>query len=186
MKPSEVKRGHVVRWKDSLCKVVGVVHVTPGNKRAHFQIELKNLKTGRVLTNRFASHEDIEFVNIDIRPMQYLYRDGTNHCFMDTETYEQVMIAGDDIEDRVPFLKDNMEVRVQFVDGKPLSVDLPTAVVLEVTETDPGTRGDTVSNVFKPAKLETGLEVKVPLHVNQGDLVKIDTRTGEFLERAAK
>ncbi len=186
MKASETKKGHVIRWKDDLWKVVAIQHITQGNKRAHFQMNLKNLAHGRVLNNRFAAHEDIEFVAVDSRPMQYLYRDGNLHVFMDSETFEQVHVAEEDIAEEIKFLKLNAELRVQFVDDKPISLDLPTAVTLEVVETDPGTKGDSVSNVFKPAKLETGLEVKVPLHINQGELVKVDTRTGEFLERAGK
>jgi elongation factor P len=186
VKPSEVKRGHVIRWQGDLWKVVRITHITPGNKRAHFQIEMKNVRQGRVLTNRFAAHDDVEFVEVEKRSMQYLYREGPNHCFMDNESYEQIMISDDEIADEVQFLRHNEDVTVQFVEGSPLALELPAAVVLEVAETDPGMKGDSVSNVFKPAKLETGLEVKVPLHVNPGDLVKVDTRTGEFLERAAR
>jgi len=186
VKPTEVKRGHVIRWQNDLWKVVAIVHITPGNKRAHFQMDLKNLGHGRVINNRFAAHENIEFVEVDTRKMQYLYREGDHHVFMDNETFDQVHIADDDVADQVAYLKLNAELKVQFVEGKPLGLDLPAAVVLEVVETDPGMKGDSVSNVFKPAKLETGLEVKVPLHINPGDLVKVDTRTGEFLERAAK
>jgi len=184
VKPSSMKRGHVIRWNGELYKVVAVVHVTPGNKRAHFQTSMKSLSHGRVAQNRFAAHEDIEFVNVDGRAMQYLYREGDHHVFMDNESYEQELISHADISDEILYIKDNAEVRVNFVDGKPISLDLPAAVELEVTETDPGVKGDTVSNVFKPAKLETGLEVKVPLHINTGDTVKVDTRTGNFLERA--
>ncbi len=186
MKPSEVKRGHVIRWQNGLWRVVKITHITPGNTRAHFQMNLKNLGHGRVLNNRFAAHEDIEYVNIDTRAMQYLYREGDHHVFMDNETFDQVHIADEDIAEQVKFLSHNAELKVQFVDEAPLGLDLPSSVVLEVTETDPGRKGDTVSNVTKPAKLETGLEVKVPLHVNPGDLVKVDTRTGEFIERASR
>ena len=183
MKPSELKKGHVIRWKDGLWRILGMEHTKPGKGPALYQITLKNVSTGRVLTNRFSTHEDLEYVNVDSRQMQYLYRDGDHHVFMDNETYEQLMIAHPDIEGEAPFIKDNQDVRVNLVEGKTISLELPAAVELEVVECDPGTKGDTVTNVFKPAKLETGLEVKVPLHINQGDAVKIDTRTGEFLER---
>ena len=186
MKPSELKRGHVVRWKDGLWRIQGSEHTKPGKGPALYQMTMKNLSTGRVLTNRFSTHDDLEFVNIDSRRMQYLYRDGDLHVFMDNETYEQLMIADADIAEEIGFIKDNQDVRVNLVDGKPISLDLPAAVVLEVVECDPGARGDTVSNVFKPAKLETGLQVKVPLHINKGDTIKVDTRSGEFLERASK
>ncbi len=186
MKPSEMKRGHVIRWNGDLYKVVGVTHVTPGNKRAHFQTSMKSLSHGRVAQNRFAAHEDIEFINVEARAMQYLYREGDHHVFMDNDSFEQVLISDSDIAEEVLYIKDNADVRVNFVEGKPISLDLPAAVELKVTHTDPGIKGDTVSNVFKPAKLETGLEVKVPLHVNSGDTVRVDTRTGAFLERAQR
>jgi len=184
VKPSSMKRGHVIRWNGELYKVVEVTHVTPGNKRAHFQTSMKSLSHGRIAQNRFAAHDDIEFVTVDGRDMQYLYREGDHHVFMDNESYEQELISDSDIADEILYIKDNAEVRVNFVEGKPISLDLPAAVELEVTQTDPGVKGDTVSNVFKPAKLETGLEIKVPLYINQGDTVKVDTRTGEFIERA--
>lgn len=185
MKPSELKKGHVVRINNELWKIVGMQHVQKGNWRSYYQIETKNLKTGRVLTNRYATHDDLEYVNVEQRSMQYLYREGDNHCFMDNDTYEQIMIANDEIEEEIPFMKLNIEVNIHFVDSMPIAVNLPSSVILEIIECDPGMKGDTVSNVFKPAKLETGLEVKVPLHVNPGDSVKVDTRTGEFLERAS-
>jgi len=185
VKPSEIKKGHVIRWQNELWRVVGSSHVQKGNWRSYYQLDMKNLKTGRVLTNRFATHEDIEYAEVDQRKMQYLYRDGNHHCFMDSETFEQVMIPHDEIADQVPYLKLNMELVVQFVENQPVSIDLPSWVALEVIETTPGVKGDTVSNVMKPAKLETGLEIKVPLHVNAGDIVKVDTRTGEFIERAS-
>ncbi len=158
-------------------------HQKPGKGPALYQITLKNVSTGRVLTNRFSTHEDLEYVTVDSRTMQYLYREGDHHVFMDNETYEQLMIAHGDIEDEVGFIKDNQDVRVNLVEGKPINLELPAAVELEIVECDPGTKGDTVTNVFKPAKLETGLEVKVPMHIDKGDTVKVDTRTGEFLER---
>jgi len=184
VKPSEVKKGHVIRWKDDLWRVVNIAHITPGNKRALFQMELKNLRQGRVLNNRFAAHEDIEFVEFERRQMQYLYREGDHYCFMDNKTYEQTLLSREDIADQVGYLTENMDLLMVFAEGRPLGIELPTAVVLQVAQCDPGAKGDTVSNVQKLAKLETGLTVKVPLHVNQGDLVKVDTRTGEFLERA--
>jgi elongation factor P len=185
VKPSELKKGHVVRVDKDLWKIVGMQHVQKGNWRSYYQIDLKNIKTGRVLTNRFATHDDLEYVNVDHRNMQYLYREGDNHCFMDNETYEQILIPHDEIAESIQYMKLNMETDIQFIDNMPINVNLPAAVELEIIETDPGVKGDTVSNVFKPAKLETGLEVKVPLHINPGDTVKVDTRSGEFLERVS-
>lgn len=183
MRPSETKRGHVIRYNDNLWKVVGVTHLTPGNKRAIFQIDMKSLAHGRTLTHRFASHDNIEFVNVDTRTMQYLYKDGEHYVFMDLEDYEQVFINADDIAEQIVFLKEEGEVKVQFVDDKPIGLEMPAAVVLQITKCDPGMKGDSVSNVFKPATLETGHVIKVPLYMAEGQMVKVDTRSGEFLER---
>jgi elongation factor P len=185
VKASELKKGHVVRVGGELQRVVDMQHVQKGNWRSYYQIDLKNLKTGRVLTNRFATHDDVDYVSVDQRSMQYLYREGDNHCFMDNDTYEQIMIPHDDISNEIPYMKLNMETTIQFVDNMPINVALPSSVSLEVIECDPGLKGNTVSNVYKPAKLETGLEIKVPLYINPGERVKVDTRTGEFLERAS-
>ncbi|MFQ5863464.1 MAG: elongation factor P [Candidatus Brocadiales bacterium] len=181
---TDIRRGMMVKHDGDLYVVVDFHHLTPGNKRALIQARLKSLKHGNVIQNRFRSTDKIEKVFMDYRTMEYLYNDGQNYCMMDTETLEQVFIPGDVLEDYDPYMPLNCKVRVGFYEGRPVSVELPAAVELKVTETAPGTKGDTVTNVFKPAKLETGLEIKVPLFINEGDVVKIDTRTGEFLSRA--
>lgn len=184
-KPSNLKKGQVARHNGELWRIVNITHITPGNKRAIFQIQMKHLTRGQTVTNRFSAADEVEVLHFEPRPMQYLYKEGENHCFMDMETYDQIMVPHEMIEDAAPYMALNSEVKVNFVDGRPVSVDLPAAVVLEVKQTDPGIKGDTVSNVFKPATVETELEIKVPLHINMGDLVKVDTRTGEFLERVS-
>jgi elongation factor P len=184
MKVSELRRGYAIEYEGDLNVVTELLHLTPGNWRAYFQIKLKNMRTGRVVQRRFSPSDDVEVVTLEPRDMEYLYIQGQQHVFMDLESYEQVLIDTDQIADALPYIKLNSTVAVTFANGKPVSVDLPTSVVLEVTETEPGARGDTVSNVRKPAKLETGLEVKVPFHISKGDKIKVDTRTGEFIERA--
>jgi elongation factor P len=115
--------------------------------------------------------------------MEYLYKDGDNYCFMDTENYEQILLPKEAVEDAMPYMTLNSQAKIAFYEGKAISVELPTSVVLKIVETDPGMKGDTVVNVYKPAKLETGLVVKVPLFINNGEIIKVDTRTGEFLGR---
>ncbi|MFQ5957509.1 MAG: elongation factor P [Candidatus Brocadiales bacterium] len=181
---TDIRNGMMIKYDDGLYIVVGFHHLTPGNKRALIQARLKSLKNGNVIQNRFRATDKIEKVFMDYRTMEYLYNDGQNYCMMDSETLEQVFIPGSVLDDYAPYMPLNSRVRVGFYEGRPVSVELPAAVELKITETTPGTKGDTVTNVFKPAKLETGLEIKVPMFINEGDTIKVDTRTGEFLSRA--
>jgi len=183
MRASELKKGFIVEYEGDLSVVTEITHITPGNKRAHYQVKLKGMRTGNVVLRRFSPGDDVATVTIEPREMEYLYADGVHHVFMDTETYEQVFLSGEQIADALPYIKLNSVVPVALIDGKPVGVNLPASVVLQIVETEPGARGDTVTNVKKPAKLETGLEIKVPPHINQGDRVKVDTRSGEFIER---
>ncbi len=184
MKANEVKRGQVMKLDGDAWNVVGIEHITPGNKRAIYQMKLKNLNKGNVIERRFAPWDAVEVAYLESREMQYLYRDGAGLCFMDNETYEQLVLPEALVGEDEQYLKLNSNVKVQFLDGEPMGLGLPASVVLEVTETEPGVKGDTVSNVFKPSRLETGLVVNVPLHIKQGEKVRVNTRTGEFLERA--
>jgi elongation factor P len=182
-KAKDVRKGMVVTYNGSLHKVTELFHGTPGNLRAFIQMDLRDLKTGSVVKKRFAVDDALEVAYLEQKEMEYLYREGENFVFMDTQSYEQLPLGKEIVEDGMKFLKENTSVKVTFHEGTPLSIELPTAVTLKVVQTDPGVKGDTVSNVFKPAKLETGFELKVPLYINIGDGVKVDTRTGEFLER---
>ena len=174
----------VLRVKGDLFVVHDFQHITPGKGNAVVQTKLKNLKSGTIINQRFRSTESIETAFLETKTMEYLYQDGANYCFMDVETFDQIMLSDDVVGDVMPYLAANAQVQMTFHEGKPVGVDIPAAVVLEVIETEPGAKGNTVTNVFKPAKLETGLEVKVPLFINVGDKIKVDTRSGEFLERA--
>ena len=182
-KAKDVRKGMVVTYNGSLHKVADLFHGTPGNLRAFIQMDLRDLKTGAAVKKRFAVDDALEVAFLEQREAEYSYREGNNYVFMDLKSFEQVPLNKDMVGDDMKFLKENTQVKLVYHEGVALSMELPTAVILDVVQTDPGVKGDTVSNVFKPAKLETGLEIKVPLYINIGDKVKVDTRSGEFLER---
>ncbi len=181
---TEIRNGMMIKHDGELYIVVGFHHLTPGNKRALIQTRLKSLKQGNVIQYRFRAIDKIDKVFMEYHTMEYLYHDGANYCMMDTDTLEQEFLPGSVLDDYAPYMPLNSKVRVGFYEGRPISVELPSSVDLKVTETSPSIKGDTVTNVFKPAKLETGLEVKVPMFISEGDVVKVDTRSGEFLSRA--
>src|SRR4051794_1170084 len=156
---------------------------TPGNWRAILTLRLKNLKTGAVTEKRFKPEDKVEQAYLDKRAMQYLYQEGGDYVFMDTETYDQVTLPRDSVGDLILYLKENDEAQVTFYDGKPLSLEPPAKVVLRVIETPPGLKGATAAAQYKPAKLETGLEVTVPSFVDPNELIEVDTRTDEYLGR---
>ena len=180
---TELKRGMVIKMDGELYTVVDYQHVTPGNWRGMVQAKLKSQKQGSIVQKRFRSTDKVEDIFLEHRSMEYLYRDGDNYCFMDTENYEQLLLPEEAVKDAILYMTLNSQAKIAFYEGKALSIELPTSVTLKIVETDPGMKGDTVVNVYKPAKLETGLIVKVPLFVNNGETIKVDTRTGEFLGR---
>lgn len=173
-----------LEMEGQLFYLVEFQHVKPGKGGAFVRTKLKNVRTGAVLDRTFRSGEAISEVRLERRKMQYLYNTGDFYYLMDGETYEQVPIAEEQVRGIKGYLKENMEVQVLSRDEEVLGVEVPLSVVLTVDETEPGFKGDTASSVTKPAKLETGLVVQVPLFINQGDALKIDTRTGKYLERA--
>ncbi len=181
---NDIRKGAVLMEGNDLFLVLDCQHRTPGNLRAFVQATLRNIKTGISHDRRMRSTDKVEFAELETREMEYLYPEGENYCFMDTETYDQMFVQKDLVASSIPYLRLNDKVKMQMHQGKPVTIDLPASVILKVAESEPGVRGNTATNVFKPAKLETGLEVKVPLFVNPGEYVKIDTRTGEFIERA--
>ena len=182
-KATELKRGMVIVMDKDLWNVIEAQHVTPGNWRGMVQCVMKNLRTGSKRQHRFGSTEIVETAFLDKKPMQYLYKDAAGYCFMDTQNYEQTILTDDEIGDAKNYLRENDEVQITFHEGLPIGLELPPSVVLTVKETTPGSKGDTVSNVFKPATLETGIVVKVPLFIVEGEKVRIDTRSGEFQGR---
>lgn len=186
MNANDLRKGTIVMHKGALWQAVEVTHRTPGNLRAFVQAKLRNLLTGAHVTERFASTDDIEQAWLDKRKCEYLYSDGQGPVFMDSENYEQFHLPKDVLGDSMSYIPPNTVVEVTFHEGKPLTLALPSSVELTVQDTEPGIRGNTVSNVFKPATLETGLVVKVPMHINKGDKIRVATETGEFLDRVNK
>ena len=180
---SDFRNGLIIRFKNDLYTVVEFQHVKPGKGGAFVRTTLKNIKTGRVLDNTFRAGESIDPVRVERRKFQYLYRDGDFLICMDNETYEQLSIALNLFDDGVKFLKESEEVDILFDGDEIINVEIPIFINLKVIETEPGFKGDTATNVLKPAKLETGANVSVPLFVNEGDILKIDTRTGTYVER---
>lgn len=180
----QIKRGNVIKWRDQLWKVVDTQQTFIGKKGAYFQMKLQNMGDGHVETERFASDQELEKAFLETRRMEYLYQDGTNYVFMDPRTGDQMDINERVLSDALPYLAYNAEAEVQLHEGRPLSVELPASVVLEVTHTEPAVRGDTATTVTKPAQVQTGLTVRVPGHIKIGDRIQVDTRTGEFLGRA--
>jgi elongation factor P len=182
---SQVRKGMVILGEDGqLYSVVDRDLNTPGNWRAILQLKLKNLKTGAVTMNRVRPEDKVEQAYLDKRTMQYLYQEGDEYVFMDLETYDQIHLNREWVGDQILYLKENDNAQVTFYDGKPLSLELPATVELKVVETEPSVKGATAAAQYKPAKLETGLKVTVPPFVGIGEVIQVDTRTGEYLSRA--
>ena len=180
----DFRKGLTVEWENGVWIIVDFQHVKPGKGAAFVRTKIKNIMTGAVVERSFNPTDKMPRAIIETKEMNYLYQDGNLYHFMDTETYEQIPLNHDQVEDAIPYVKENTTVQVRFFKGSAFSVEAPNFVALEVTETEPGFKGDTASNTYKPAKLETGLEITVPLFINIGDMVRVDTRTGEYMERA--
>ncbi|GAB4115822.1 MAG: elongation factor P [Roseiflexaceae bacterium] len=181
---SDLRNGIIIRWNNQLHRVVEFHHHAPGNWRAMVIMKLKNMNNNKTIEERVRAGEEIEIVRVDKREMQFLYREGETYHFMDTETFEQLEVPEEMIGEPAQFLKDNEMAAILFYDEtKILGVEVPVHVVLEVTEASVAIRGDTATNVLKQVTLETGAVVSVPAFINQGDRLKIDTRTGEYIER---
>ena len=175
--------GTVIRFNGELCSIIEYQHRTPGNLRAFYQAKMRNLKSGKLVENRFRSGESVETVRVEFKQLQYIYQEGDFIVCMDNETYEQVHVPAILFGKGSQFMKEGMEVKVAFEGDTPISAEPPVFVELEVTYTEPGVKGDTANSATKPAKVETGAEVYVPLFVNQGDKIRVDTRTGDYCER---
>ena len=181
---TDIRKGLIIKIDGELFSVSDFQHVTPGKGRAHMQVSIKSLKQGNVTQKRFRSTDKVEDVFLEHIDMEYLYKDREDFCFMNTENYEQVLLTKEVLGDTMLYITPNSKVKVSFYEGNAVGIELPASVTLKIIETDPGTKGDTVTNVFKPAKLETGHIIKVPPFISSGELVKVDTRTGQFLGRA--
>lgn len=180
---SDLRPGIVIRFNGELCTVLESTHRTPGNLRAFYQVKMRVIKSGKLLENRFRSGEEIEMVRVERKPMQFLYRDGADMVFMDTETYDQVHIPEDVVGPQSGYLKESGEASISFHESNVVSVELPPHVTLVITYTEPGVKGDTATGATKPATVESGATVQVPLFVNEGDKIRVDTRTGTYLDR---
>jgi len=180
---SQFRNGLKIELAGEPFVIVYFQHVKPGKGGAFVRTKLKNIKTGRVVDRRFRAGERVDEADIEDRKMQYLYQDGDQLVFMDSETYEQTPFSAEQVGDARKFLKENLDVDVLFWRGKPLNVELPNFVEAVITECEPGEKGDTASNVTKPATLETGAVVQVPLFIKQGTTIRVDTRSGEYVER---
>ncbi|MBI3455621.1 MAG: elongation factor P [Candidatus Rokubacteria bacterium] len=181
---AEFRRGLKIEVDGNPYTVVDFQHVKPGKGGAFVRTKLKHLRLGTVVDRTFRSGEKFELVDFEQKPMQFLYRDDRFH-FMSLETYEQVALTPNEVGDTADYLRETMEVEVLSIKGAPVGVELPTFVELRVVKTEPGVRGDTAAGGSKPATLETGAVVSVPLFIDEGDVLKIDTRTGTYIERVA-
>lgn len=179
----EFRKGNTVEIDGNVWSVVDFLHVKPGKGAAFVRTTLKNVMTGQVLERTFSPDEKYPKAHIETREMQYLYNDGGLYYFMDTETFEQLELNYDQVADAINFVVENQTVTVKFYKEKPFSVAAPNFVELTVTESEPGVKGNTATGVTKPATLETGYKLNVPLFVNEGDRIRVDTRTGEYMER---
>lgn len=182
--PSDFRRGLRIIVDGQPYVIVEFQHFQMGRGRANIRTKLKHIKTGSVVEKVFGSGDVFSPPDMESRKMQYMYETGGEYSFMDIQTFEQIAIPGDSLAETKWYLIENQEYKVLFLDNEPISLELPASVVLQVVATEPAVRGDTVSNVTKPATLVTGLVVKVPPFVKEGEMVKVDTRTGEYLERA--
>ncbi len=181
---TQLRPGMIVKFNNELHSVFSMVHRTPGNLRGFVQAKMRNLRSGSMTEHRFSSEDKVERVALDEHEMEYLYDDGEYYYFMNTENYEQMHLTKDMLGDGVFYLTPQLKVNVEFYEGKPISVELPPSVEMTVTETEPGLKGATVSNVTKPAKMETGLVVQVPPFINQGERIRVSTSEGTYQERA--
>ena len=181
---SDLKTGLTIEYDDSIWRVVEFQHVKPGKGAAFVRSKLKNLRTGALQDKTFRAGEKFETAHIETKTMQYLYEDNGNHVFMDTSTYEQLDIPGERIEEELNYMKENMEVSIMMYGSEVIGVEVPTKVELKVVETEPGIRGDTSGGGSKPATLETGAVVTVPLFVNKDDMLVINTDEGTYVSRA--
>ena len=181
---SDFRNGVTFEMDGGVWTIVSFLHVKPGKGAAFVRTKIKNVVTGAVLERTFNPTEKFTRAYIETKEMEYLYNDGDFYYFMDQETYEQLPLTPAQVEDAIPFVKENTTVTVRFFKGSAFSVEAPNFVVLEVTDTEPGFAGDTASNTYKPATLETGFSLQVPLFINTGDKIQIDTRSGEYLKRA--
>ena len=180
---TQIKRGMTIKLNGELYRVFSFQHITPGNWRGMVQTKLKSVKSGSIIEHRFRSEDRIEQAYLETHEVEYLYSDGSDHYFMNTTSFEQFHLPSDLLEDAIPFMMPNIKLQIEFYEGKPIGVEMPASVELRVVSTEPALRGATVSNVNKPATLETGLVIQVPPFIDTGEIIRVDTTEGKYLER---
>jgi elongation factor P len=185
LQATQLRPGMVIKFNNELHSVFSMTHRTPGNLRGFVQVKMRNLRSGSMFEHRFSSEDKVERAILEEVEMEYMYDDGEYYYFMNTENYEQTHLTKDMLGDGVEYLIPNLKVHVEYYEGKPISVELPPSVEMKVMETEPALKGATVSNVMKPAKMETGLMVPVPPFVNEGDVIRVSTSEGSYQERVA-
>jgi len=181
---TQMRPGMVIKFNNDLFSVFSVAHRTPGNLRGFVQAKMRNLRSGTMIEHRFSSEDKVERAIMDEVEMEFLYDDGDNFYFMNTENYEQTHLSKDLLGDATSYLIPQLKVKVEFYEGKAMSVELPATIDMTVVETEPGMKGASVSNVTKPAKMETGLVVQVPPFIKEGEKIRVNTSEGSYLERA--
>lgn len=181
---TQIRVGMVIIYEGELCKVLGTEHITQGNKRGKMQVEMRNLRTGNKLQYRFRSEDVVEKAELFEKEMEFLYNDGDAYFFMDSSNYEQIAINKDELGNAVYYLKPNTKVQVLTHDDKPIGVSLPTTMTLKIIETEPPMKGATAAGGAKPAKLDNGLTIKVPQFIEEGTLVRVNTESNEYVDRA--
>jgi len=181
---TRLRKGNLIKLGHELYRLIELHHLTPGNKRAHIQVRMRNIRTQTLMDEKFRAEEDVERASLDEREMQYMYNDQDHFYFMDTTSYEQIQISAEALGDSKDYLMPEMLIRVEFYEEEPVGIELPPTVDLVVKSTVPGIKGATASNQIKPATLETGLVVQVPPFINEGDKIRINTETGEYQGRA--
>jgi elongation factor P len=184
MKATEIRKGMILRVNNEPHRVLAMQHITPGNWRGMVQTKLRNLRSGSSSEVRFRSEDEVDKMMLDTKQMQYLYHDQHGYHFMDTETYEQIALADEDLGDAMSYVVPETMISMEWIEGKPVGIDLPSAVDLKVVETAPGIKGATASAQRKPATLETGIVVQVPSFIEEGEMLRISTLDGSYLERA--
>lgn len=181
---TQIRPGMVIKFEGELYSVMTSVHRTPGNLRAFVQTRMRSLKNSNLLDHRFASTDRVEKAQLDSHDMEFLYVEGDSLVFMNIETYDQINISKEMLGDAAGYITPNLKISVEFYEGTPIGVDLPPAVELKIVETEPGIKGATVSNVGKPAKMETGIIVNVPAFIEEGEVIRVSTADGSYLSRA--
>lgn len=184
LKATQLRKGMIIEYNNDLYQLTAVFHNTPGKGQASIQTKMKNIRTGVKAEYRFRSDETAEKASLDTKEMEYLYNDGDDYYFMDNETYDQIALRADILNDAPDYMLPNIKIMINFYQNNPISLELPGSVELKVIETEPSLKTATVTSSYKPAIVETGLKVQVPPFISEGEIIRIDTTDGKYLERA--